>query len=55
MHDKITLKNIWDQSVNCTKKLRNLLPIFPLIDLKILAYMALPIYWSVIILATFLP
>jgi len=53
MHDNVTLKNIWDQSVNCIKKLRKLLLIFRLLDLRIPAYLALLIYWSVIILGTF--
>jgi hypothetical protein len=53
MHDNVTLKNIWDQSVNCTKKLRKLLVIFRLLDWKIIAYTVLPIYWAIIILGTF--
>ena len=35
------------------KKLKNILMIFRLLDLKIIAYMVLPIYWLIIILATF--
>jgi len=54
MNDDVTLKNVWDQSVNYIKKLKNLLPIFPLLDLKILVYPVLLIYWSVMITATFL-
>ena len=29
MHDSVTLKNLWRQSVNYTKKLKNLLVICP--------------------------
>ena len=54
MNDDVTPKNVWDQSVNYNKKLKNLLPIFPLLDLKILVYPVLLIYWSVMITATFL-
>ena len=53
MHDNVTLKKLWDQSVNYTKNLRKILPIFRLLDLKIIAYLVLPIYWAIIILATF--
>ena len=49
----VTLKNAWHQSVNFIKKLRERSVIFPLLDLKIIAYMALLIYWSAMILATF--
>ena len=47
-------KKPWDQSVNYIKKLKILLVIFRLFDLKIIAYMGLLIYWATIILATFL-
>ena len=53
MNDSVTPKNLWDQSVNYIKKLKNILKIFPLFDLKIVAYMGLLIYWSVMILGTF--
>jgi len=36
------------------QKLKNLLLKFPGLDLKILAYLALPIYWVIIITGTFL-
>ena len=54
MNDNVTLKNAWDQSVNYIKKLKNLLVIFRLFDLKIIAYMGLLIYWSAMLGATFL-
>ena len=53
MNDNVTLKNAWDQSVNYIKKLKNLLVIFRLFDLKIIAYMGLLIYWSAMLGATF--
>ena len=53
MNDNVTLKKVWDQSVNSIKKLKNILRIFLLLDLKIVDYMVLPIYWLIIILATF--
>jgi len=54
MNDNVTLKKLWDQSVNYTKKLRNILRIFRLLDLKIIAYTVLPIYWFIILMGTFL-
>jgi len=54
MNDDVTPKNAWDQSVNYIKKLKNLSQIFHLLDLKILVYPVLLIYWSVMITATFL-
>ena len=54
MNDNVTPKNSWDQSVNYIKKLKNLSVIFRLFDLKIIAYMGLLIYWSAMLVATFL-
>jgi len=54
MNDDVTPKNIWAQSVNYIKKLKNLSVIFRLSDLKIIAYMGLLIYWSAMLGATFL-
>ena len=54
MNDNVTLKKVWDQSVNYIKKLRIILRIFRLLDWKIIAYTVLPIYWAIIILGTFL-
>jgi len=53
MDDGVTSKNSWVQRLNYTKKLRRILKNFLLLDLKILAYLGLLIYWSVIILGTF--
>ena len=53
MNDDVTPKKTWLQSVNFIKKLKNILPTFPLLDLKIIAYMGLLIYWSTMIMATF--
>ena len=47
------MKNAWHQSVNFIKKLKENSVIFPLLDLKIIAYMGLLIYWSAMIMATF--
>ena len=54
MHDSVTLKNLCRQSVNYIKKSKNLLVIFRLFDLRIIAYMGLLIYWSAMLGATFL-
>jgi len=54
MNDNVTLKNAWDQSVNFIKRLKNLYLIFRGLDLKILLYPALLIYWGIIVTATFL-
>ena len=54
MNDDVTPKNTWDQSVNYIKKLKKVLVIFRLFDLKIIAYMGLLIYWSAMLGATFL-
>jgi len=53
MNDNVTLKKLWDLSVNSIKKLRIILSLFRLLDWKTIAYTVLPIYWLVIILATF--
>tara|TARA_R100000027_G_scaffold65290_1_gene59715 strand:- start:38 stop:205 length:168 start_codon:yes stop_codon:yes gene_type:complete len=53
MNDDVTPKKPWDQSVNYTKNLSFKLPKLSGIDLKILAYPVLLIYWATIILATF--
>ncbi len=53
MNDNVTPKNVWDQSVNYIKNLKKILHLFHGFDLKTLAFLALPIYWAIIILATF--
>ena len=53
MNDDVTPKNAWHQSVNYIKKFVNLYHKYLGLDLKIIVYMALPIYWAIIILATF--
>ena len=55
MNDDVTPKNIWDQSVNYIKKLKKISPQLVGLDLKILVYPVLLIYWATIILAPFLP
>ena len=54
MNDDVTPKNVWDQSVNYIKKLKNLFTDFSLIRLENLTHPVLLIYWSVMITATFL-
>jgi|TARA_E500000318_G_scaffold12102_1_gene10975 hypothetical protein len=54
MNDDVTLKTAWAQRLNYTKKLRKILHLFPGFDLKIIAFSVLPIYWAIILLATFL-
>ncbi len=54
MNDSVTLKILWDQSVNYIKNFVKKLAVYLGFDLKIIAYMALPIYWLIIITATFL-
>ena len=49
----VTLKNIWAQRLNFIKMLSKTLNSFHLSGLKILAYLVLLIYWSVILLGTF--
>jgi hypothetical protein len=46
----VTLKNIWAQRLNYTKNLKKTLLDFLLLDLRILAYLVLLIYWSTIII-----
>ena len=53
MNDNVTLKNAWHQSVNFTIKLKNLYHKYLGLDLKIIAYMALLIYWGAILSAPF--
>jgi hypothetical protein len=54
MNDSVTLKILWDQSVNYIKNFAKKSAVYLGFDLKIIAYMALPIYWLIIITATFL-
>ena len=54
MNDSVTLKILWDQSVNYIKNFVKKSAVYLGFDLKIIAYMALPIYWLIIITATFL-
>jgi len=53
MNDDVTPKNSWVQRLNFTNKSKEILKNFLLLDLRIIAYLALLIYWSVIILGTF--
>tara|TARA_E500000081_G_C5898093_1_gene246508 strand:- start:264 stop:437 length:174 start_codon:yes stop_codon:yes gene_type:complete len=53
MDDNVGSKTAWVQRLNYIKKLKEVLKNFLLFDWKILAYMGLLIYWSVIILGTF--
>ena len=53
MNDDVTSKNAWDQSVNYIKNLREIVINLVGLDLKILVYPALLIYWAIIILAAF--
>ena len=53
MNDDVTSKNAWDQSVNYIKNLREIVIKLVGLDLKILVYPALLIYWAIIILAPF--
>jgi len=53
MNDDVTSKTTWAQRLNFIKNLKEILSLFRLLELKILVYMALPIYWAIIILATF--
>tara|TARA_Y100001937_G_scaffold20945_1_gene29449 strand:+ start:506 stop:673 length:168 start_codon:yes stop_codon:yes gene_type:complete len=53
MDDDVGSKNTWVQRLNFIKIFVNLYRKYLGLDLKILAYMALPIYWAIIILATF--
>jgi hypothetical protein len=53
MNDNVTLKNTWVQSVNFILKLKNLYHKYLGLDLKIIAYMALLIYWGAILSAPF--
>ena len=53
MDDDVGSKTRWVQRLNYIKNFANLYRKYLGLDLKILAYMALPIYWAIIILATF--
>jgi len=53
MNDNVPSKNVWAQRLNFTEKLKNLYQIYRGLDLKILVYPVLLIYWATIILATF--
>ena len=50
---EVTFKTLWAQRLNFTKNLKEILSLFRLLELKTIAYLALPIYWAIIILATF--
>jgi hypothetical protein len=52
-NDNVPSKNRWVQRLNFTEKLKKISQIFRGLDLKILAYPALLIYWAIIILGTF--
>ena len=54
MNDDVTSKNAWDQSVNFIKKLKNLYLKYLGLDLKILVYPVLLIYWGTMLTITFL-
>ena len=49
----VTLKNVWAQRQNFTNKSKEIFKRFRSLDLRIPAYLALLIYWSVILLGTF--
>ena len=53
MNDNVPSKNLWAQRLNSTDKLKKIYQTFRGLDLKILAYPALLIYWAIIILGTF--
>ena len=50
---EVTLKTLWAQRLNYIKKLKEILHLFHGFDWKIIAYLALLIYWPIILLATF--
>ncbi len=52
-NDIVPSKNTWVQRLNFTEKLKKAYQVYRGLDLKILAYPALLIYWAIIILATF--
>jgi|TARA_R100000995_G_C3397577_1_gene83341 hypothetical protein len=53
MSGDIPSKTSWVQRLNFTNKSKEILRNFPLSGLKTIAYLALLIYWSIIILGTF--
>jgi|TARA_B000000441_G_scaffold131777_1_gene116933 hypothetical protein len=52
-NDIVPSKNRWVQKLNSIEKLKKIYQTFRGLDLKILAYPALLIYWAIIILGTF--
>ena len=53
MDDGVTPKNSWVQRLNFINKSKEILKNFLLFDLRIVAYLVLLIYWSIIITGTF--
>ena len=53
MREAITSITTWVQRQNFTNKLKEILKSFRLFELKTIAYLGLLIYWSVILLGTF--
>ncbi len=53
MHGVVTSIKTWVQRQNFTNKSKEILSNYPLLGLKTLAYLVLLIYWSVILLGTF--
>jgi len=53
MREAVTSITTWVQRLNFTKKLKESYQSFPLFGLKIVAYLVLLIYWSIILLGTF--
>ncbi len=53
MHGVVTSIKTWVQRLNSTNKSKEILSNFRLFELKTVAYLVLLIYWSVILLGTF--
>tara|TARA_R100000655_G_scaffold6924_1_gene19265 strand:- start:339 stop:506 length:168 start_codon:yes stop_codon:yes gene_type:complete len=53
MSGDVPSKTSWVQRLNFTNKSKEILRNFPLSGLKIVAYLVLLIYWSTILLGTF--
>ncbi len=53
MNDDVTLKTAWAQRLNYIKKLKKTLHLFLGFDSKTILFLVLPIYWAIIILASF--
>ncbi len=53
MNGIVTLINLWVQKLISIKMLRKILSVYRLFDLRIVAYLVLLIYWSIILLGTF--